>query len=349
MTGTVSSISAGLGGAGLLDRVHAFLTEHMAFTLPEQADAVTLWVAHTHAMSVAECTPRLSIQSAEKQSGKTRLLELLDLLCYKPMPVASISQAAMYRVIEDGVTLLIDEVDTVFSKSGGRSEDIRGILNAGYRRSGSVARVMGSEIIRYPVFAACALAGIGSLPDTVQDRSIVIRLKRRRKDQNVAKLRRRDVEDECDELRGALAEWARRAGSGSYPKMPEVLSDRASDILEPLFVLASHASKAWLKRAEKASVTLSSQSEDRDVSRGAMLLRDIEKVLREHSGKRITSADLVVKLRGLDSHWDKSFEARELAALLQPFDIKPKTMRHAGQVVRGYEKNDFADAFARYI
>jgi hypothetical protein len=46
----------------------------------EQARVVTLWVANTHAIDAADCTPYVSINSAEKQSGKTRLLEVLRLL-----------------------------------------------------------------------------------------------------------------------------------------------------------------------------------------------------------------------------------------------------------------------------
>src|SRR5437016_12829440 len=96
-------------GAEILDDVRAFLCRFVAFSEPEQADAVALWVAHTHAFEAAEATPRLSIRSVEKQSGKTRLLELLDLLVREPLSVASISASAMFRLIAEGpVTLLID-------------------------------------------------------------------------------------------------------------------------------------------------------------------------------------------------------------------------------------------------
>src|SRR4051794_25859381 len=88
-----------LAGARLLDEIHTFLRRYVAFPEPEQADAIALWIMHTHAFEAAEATPRLSIQSAEKQSGKTRLLELLDLLVRAPLSVASISASAMFRII----------------------------------------------------------------------------------------------------------------------------------------------------------------------------------------------------------------------------------------------------------
>ncbi|MCZ7526147.1 MAG: hypothetical protein M5U14_07065 [Acidimicrobiia bacterium] len=132
-------------GAGLLDDVAAFLARYVAFDGDAQRDATALWTVHAHAVDAAETTPRLAIQSAEKQSGKTRLLEVLELVVPAALPVANISPAAMFRVVADGpVTLLVDEVDAIFGvKANGNHEDLRALLNAGYRRGATVARVVG--------------------------------------------------------------------------------------------------------------------------------------------------------------------------------------------------------------
>ncbi|HSH22455.1 MAG TPA: hypothetical protein VK975_00145, partial [Acidimicrobiales bacterium] len=70
-------------GADLLDTVHDTLTKYVAFPSPDHAVAVTLWVAHTHGMDAFDTTPILSVQSAEPQSGKTRLLEVIEGLAAK--------------------------------------------------------------------------------------------------------------------------------------------------------------------------------------------------------------------------------------------------------------------------
>jgi len=44
----------------------------------EQCDAIALWVLHTHCFAAARRTPYLAITSAEAESGKTRLLEVLE-------------------------------------------------------------------------------------------------------------------------------------------------------------------------------------------------------------------------------------------------------------------------------
>ena len=46
---------------------------------PAQLVAVVLFVAHTHAFAAADATAYLAIGSPEKRTGKTRLLEVLDL------------------------------------------------------------------------------------------------------------------------------------------------------------------------------------------------------------------------------------------------------------------------------
>lgn len=131
-------------GGRLLDDLRSFLCRFVAFPEPEQADAVTLWIVHTYAFEAAEATPRLSIQSAEKQSGKTRLLELLDLLVRSSLSVASISAAAMFRLIAEGpTTLLIDEADTIFDGRGSGCGRSAGSVERGlstWRRSHACGR-----------------------------------------------------------------------------------------------------------------------------------------------------------------------------------------------------------------
>jgi CHC2 zinc finger len=87
------------GGAEILDAAMQFARRFVSLT-EAQARAVALWVVHTHAFSAADCTPYLSINSAEKQSGKTRLLEVLELLVGKPWLTGGTTKAALVRKIE---------------------------------------------------------------------------------------------------------------------------------------------------------------------------------------------------------------------------------------------------------
>ncbi len=129
-------------------------------------------------------SPRLAPLSPEPESGKTRVLEILELLTPNSMLILSPSPAAIFRKLaQEQNTLLIDEVDGIFTKRGkdDQNEDLRGLLNSGYRRGATIPRCVGPkhEVQDFAVFAATALAGIGDLPDTVMTRSIVIPMRRR--------------------------------------------------------------------------------------------------------------------------------------------------------------------------
>ena len=80
-------------------------------------------------------------------------------------------------------------------------EDLRALLNAGHRRGVSVHRCEGT----LDVFCPVALAGLHGLPETLHDRSILIRMKRRRPDEPVESFRRRQVEPEASGLYDRLA------------------------------------------------------------------------------------------------------------------------------------------------
>jgi hypothetical protein len=172
---------------------------------------VVLWIAHTHALAAFEVTP---FRSAEKRSGKTRLLEVLHELVPSPWQAVQPTEAVLFRKIEEQQpTLLLDEVDAIFKgPPTSRTEGLRAMLNAGYRRGAIVDRcnstAAGVNLVKFRVFCPKVLAGIGTLPDTVNDRCIPIILARKRKGEHAARFRLRDFALEAAPLQKALATWA---------------------------------------------------------------------------------------------------------------------------------------------
>jgi hypothetical protein len=151
-------------GAAILTDVRAFIGRFVAFPEAHHLDAVTLWVAHTHMISEFYTTPRLAVVSTEPESGKTRVLEVMALLVPNPMLCFTPSTAAIFRKLDqEQTTLLIDETDTIFSFRGkdDQNEDLRALLNAGYRRGASIPRCTGRnhEVTDFKVFAATAWPG----------------------------------------------------------------------------------------------------------------------------------------------------------------------------------------------
>jgi len=208
---------------------------------------------------------------------------VLGRLVTKPLQASGISAAALLRVIEKHTpTLLLDELDTLMRGDAEMAEALRGLLNSGFDRA--TARIIknvpvpngGWEERWFSTWCPQALAGIGSLPDTVADRSIRIEMKRKRRSEKVARLRSRDGGDLLLLARMA-ARWAsdnRFELAEAEPATPVELNDRAADAWEPLLAIADVAGGDWPQRARAAAIALSGKEEE-TVSLDTELLSDI--------------------------------------------------------------------------
>jgi hypothetical protein len=348
-------------GADLLDSLVAFTTRYVVFPGTATVDAVALWVPHTYVCDHFEASPYLAINSPEKRSGKTRLLDVLEQLVARPWRVITPSEAVLYRKIEDArPTLLFDEVDAVFGpKAPSAYEGLRALLNAGHRAGTTVPRCVGDgarmRVQDFSVFCAKALAGIGELPDTVADRAVRVRLARRAPGETVARFRHREATEAAAPLRAALEEWAESVDlRGARPEVPDELNDRAADCWEPLLAIADAAGGAWPERARIAALALSLGRTDDDGSLGIRLLADCHRVFKTDSADRLSTEQLLERLVALEeAPWadlsGRTITARRLARLLHPYGIAPNVVRFGERTARGYLAEDFADTWARYL
>src|SRR5688572_20286012 len=242
-------------GATLLDELHSVLTRYVILPNTEATDAVALWIAATHAQTAWAHAPRLVIRAPEKRCGKSRLLDCVEGTCHNPLITVNASPAAVYRAIgsDRPPTLLVDEADTIFGgKNADSNEDLRGLLNAGHQRNRPAIRWDNNthQLEKIPTFAMAALAGIGSMPDTIEDRAVVVRMRRRAAGEQVAPYRHRRDRPALRELAAQLHLWLRAhlaALEAATPAMP--VEDRAADTWEPLFAVAALAGGAWPQRA----------------------------------------------------------------------------------------------------
>lgn len=216
-----------------LDMVEEYLRRFVVYP-NEHASAVhALWIAHTHLMECWDTTPRLAFMSAQPGSGKTRALEVSELLVLSPKMSASMSAAALVRIIakarkdEDRyLTILYDEIDGVFGKAEEGTADLRSALNAGYRRNGMFTRCInsGASVEDYPCYAALAVAGLNKLPDALANRSIFVHMKPRAADEAKEDFRLRDQPAQAEPIYDAIFEWCERkktALTNYRPELPE--------------------------------------------------------------------------------------------------------------------------------
>jgi Protein of unknown function (DUF3631) len=327
-----------------------------------QAIAVTLWTVHMHIVDALGVTPSLAITSAEKESGKTQLLEVLELLVARPWLTGSVTAATLARKIDaHRPTLLLDESDAAFNGDKEYAEMLRGVLNSGFRSSGSYSRCVGNgaalEVQAFSTFCAKAIAGIGKLPDTAASRSIPIRLRRKAPGETVERKRERAVRAEAAPLRELIAECAAEieetVATFDLAEMHE-LPDRAMDIWEPLLSIARLAGDTWFGRAQKAAIALSGRTAQDDESTGVRLLADIRSIFDQHDVGQLFSATVVSGLHEIeDASWaewhGKPISKNAIARILKRYEIHPTKLRIADSTANGYHRHDFEDTWKRYL
>ncbi|MDP2355733.1 MAG: DUF3631 domain-containing protein [Beijerinckiaceae bacterium] len=344
-----------VNGADMLDELSTIVRQHVVLSA-SAADTVALWVAHTYLICVFGISPRLAITSPEKRCGKTTLLDVLARLVMRPLRTSNATTAAIFRVVEmQQPTLLIDEADTFLKENG----ELRGILNSGHRRGGAVLRIVGEDLEPrfFSTYAACAIALIGKLPETLTDRSVAIALRRRRPDEQIEAFRF-DRTGLLDRAARRTARWAldhANLVSGIDPAMPADVYNRAADNWRPLLAIADAAGGEWPERARRAVKAAGAGAGDHDQSVRVTLLADIRNMFAERAVDRLASADIIERLVAIEGRpwpeWKagKPITPTGLARQLAPFGIRPDTLRIESRTPKGYLLTQFADAFARYL
>lgn len=322
----------------------------------EQAQAAALWAAGTFFLEHFDRFPLAIINAPERACAKTLYQNVIGMMVRRPLHASNASLSAMFRAVEKlRATLLLDEGDT-FTKE---KTELHGLFNAGYSRSGYVLRSEASgdtyEPRAYSVYSAKSIAGIAlerHLPDATMSRGIIFNMRRKLRDERVERFRNAD--DVFAEIRAKLmrasVDDAERV-KAARPFLPEELNDREQDNWEPLLCIAACAGDEWLATATSAALALTPKSVQGGTSNE--LLGDIREILV--GADRITSVNLIAQLIADDEKsWatynrGKPITPRQLSKLLGVYGIASKTVRMGKSTTKGYEREQFEDAFRRYL
>lgn len=343
--------------AGLLTDI-ATVINRVAKLPPHSDTAMALWVLFTYCIDAFFIAPILNVTSPEKRCGKSIVLGILQKLVFKAIQASNITGAAMFRSIDAwSPTLIIDEADTFVT---GEKEELRGIINSGHSRSTAfVIRTVGDdhEPTQFSTWCAKCMAGIGHLPDTVKDRSIIIALRRKLTSEKVEKLRH--IDDVLfEELVSKCVRFAQdnmQALRIARPEIPEALNDRAADNWEPLFAIADIAGGDWPQIARDAALGLAGVEKE-SVSINVELLRDIKDVFDSKNGRSSLLTHELIDALVVDEEspwatWNrgKPISPRQLAVRVKEFGAMAASIRNGTSTGKGYKKASFEDAFVRYI
>ena len=350
-------------GAELLEEV---LLEQRRIVIMTDSESVatTLFATLTYVTDCVDILPILLITSPEKGCGKTQLLKILGRLVYRKLPCVDVTAAVLFRCIKKwSPTFLIDEADTALKNN----PELKSVINSGHTRDDQVPRCQGEEydIRFYSTFAPKAIAGIGDIaPDSTEDRCIHIRLKRKKKSEEVTKLR--DVSpDTYETLRRKLARWALDNGEKirqARPAIPEWLNDRDGDNWLPLFQIALVAGGGWYEKARHAAKMLSGDDDS-----SSILLIELRRVFREQEQDLLPKREIPNDLGGFlctekilkelnantEAPWwaDKKngLTAEKLASALRQYGVKSVKPQRDGGRKAGYLYKNLEHVFDRYL
>lgn len=271
------------------------------------------------------------------RSGKTTFLRLLVQLVPCGQLVSHTSAAAIYR-FQTGQkpTLLLDEADRYLSA---KNNDLIMILNAAHTRDGSkVLRTAekkrgGVKTYTTEIFEAWypkVIASIAALPETLQDRSIVIRLQRKRPDQHTEAV----GPESCTQARELKARFERWAAENAdnvqtllsrFERSALQLDDRAADNWALMLTIAALAGVPWEKRVQSAAHTISHQTRDCDQpSLCEAVVGQIRSVYEDRQCDAIPAEELAGELHGLEG---ESLSTKRLAGRLKTFGIRSRKAR----------------------
>jgi putative DNA primase/helicase len=322
----------------------------------EQAQASALWAAGTYFLDQFECYPLAIINAPERACAKTLYQNVIGKMVRRPLQASNASASGLFRAVEKlQATLLLDEGDT-FTKD---KSELQGMINAGYSKGGFVLRSEASgdtyEPRTYSVFSAKSIAGIAlenHLGDATMSRGIIFNMRRKLRQEKVERFRNTDEEFAGirSKLMRASVDLAERVRLAS-PPLPDELNDREQDNWEPLLCIAAGASERWLEIGTAAALALTPKSVQGGTSNE--LLRDVRDVLAGRH--RINSVELVAELiQDEEKGWatynrGRPITPRQLSKLLGVYGIGPKTVRTGPRTTKGYDRDQFEDAFRRYL
>ena len=341
-----------------------------------QKTILAVYVIHTWIAEHCQQTPYIFIHSPEPECGKSRLMEVLELLVARPWMIVNPSDAVLFRKVDATMpTLLWDEIDAVFNpKTAQYHEEQRGMLDQGHRRHGRVPRFIGDKVAEFKVYSPKVFAGIGTLPDTLSRRSIPISLKRRAPDEPVDEFITLDVEPVAEKLCRRVVSWVEANGEQAARArpvgIPPSISDRMKEGCFSLFSIADMLGSGEELRKALEEVLTGDRLDSAQTMR-TRLLQDLREVFAAEYRKRgkvrkamLTSA-LIRRLNAFEespwlNYYGRGLEPKDLADLLRQYGIASvpvNVVNGDGEKVhgRGYRRDShpkstgLADAWTRYL
>ena len=244
-------------GVGYIDTINPYsdvflpikeVFDHFVdFANPVHSTLLSLWTMGTYIYPIFEAYPYLYI-GGQKQSGKSKVLDILSVLAHNPTKSSNTSASSMYRSISTNLsTVLIDESETLTGREA--NPDLRLILNAGYKQNNYVKRTNPDTLKQesFDVYSPKALASINLLDATLSNRCIcLIMLRTKNKEKGRTRINVRTLKGGFYKEKLFLFTLEHTLYIADIFDKDEDLTDlnnRANELFLPLMAIASYVDK----------------------------------------------------------------------------------------------------------
>ena len=212
----------------------------------EDTDLYTLSVIYvllTHLYNIFDEIPYIQV-SGLKASGKTRLGDVFEGLCFNPFNSSEMSEASLYREINQesgGVTMIIDEADDLSGST--RRDVLLRVLRSGYRWNGNVTRCgPKGKVEQFLTFCPKIIINEKGIGDpALESRTLPILMIKTRN--HIEKFRFSKAENEFKEIKDLIISFSeeyRGIISDRYASFQGVdgLTDRDEELWTPILIIA---------------------------------------------------------------------------------------------------------------
>jgi putative DNA primase/helicase len=348
--------------ATVLEECSAKICRYVAVAQPHQLTAAVLWTAHAwlYDYDVPVHSPMLAMTSAEPNSGKSTLVNVVGRACPRLSLNIEITGPTLYRLVDAfRPTIVLDEADDLFN----RKSDLKHIVNASWTRGAKIPRQVKIDgvwqTVFFDPFGPKAISLLGhNLPPQTRTRCIELRMLPKRPDEEVEEFNQLD-DPEFAILRRKFARLAADNATvlkDAKPIIPLGLINRAAANWKLLLAIAELAGGDWPQRAREAAEHLNRSG--RKPSAGVKLLAEFKAYFAETCTTEVTSEAIVARLTAdPTSIWagynhGGPITQRQVALLLDAYDIQPVSLHPTKRKDfsrQGYKLSQFTDAFARYL
>ncbi|MGQ9635943.1 MAG: hypothetical protein ACUVXB_17100 [Bryobacteraceae bacterium] len=318
---------------GLCRQVARFIELPQAES-PGIAATLALWVIHTYCYVTWSAVPYLYV-GGPIGSGKTRVLDVLGRLVFRPLSSSNMTAAALFRTLHaQGGTVLLDEAERLRNTQDPAVGDLLSLLLAGNRRGGTATRLepAGDSFrpVSFEVFGPKALCCVTGLPAALASRCIGITMFRAGPESEKPRRRIDEAPETWQRLRDDLHALALEHGpeflelAGWSDVCPNGIAGRHYELWQALLALAGwieeHGAIGLLGRLQgHALATIEASTDDQIVDSDEILLRLLADAIR--AGEKPRPGDLLEKAKEREPETFRKWTARGVAERLKRYRL----------------------------